>query len=209
MPVSCPYGGDRNNRKDKIRLADGGQSGTLSEMKITMIAALDRNRVIGTGHGGLPWRLPRDVAQFRAYTRGKFLLLGRKTYGEMTGWFTDQTPIVLSHRRDFSADGALVAHSIEEAVTEAFERGSPELVVCGGAAVYAAALPYADELRLTWVDTETTGQVTFPDFTVDHEWETLFEERHEKDAENAHAMTFTVLRRVKPSSLRPGRLHYL
>lgn len=209
MPVFSRYGEERNDRKDKIRLADGGQSGTLSDMKITMIAALDRNRVIGTGHGGLPWRLPRDVAQFRAYTRGKFLLLGRITHGEMTGWFTDQTPIVLSHRRDFSADGALTAHSIEEAVTEAFERGAPELVVCGGAAVYTAALPYADELRLTWVETETAGTVNFPNFTADHAWETLSEERHEADRENAHAITFTVLRRVKPSSLRPGRLHLL
>lgn len=178
-------------------------------MKITMIAALDRNRVIGTGSGGLPWRLPRDVAQFRLYTRGKTLLIGRRTFEEMRGWFTDQTPIVLSHRRDFAPVGSLAAHTVDEAVGEAFERGAPELVVCGGAAVYTAALPYADELRLTLVETAGDGPLRFPDYRAGHSWETLSEERHEADAENPLAMTFLTLRRISPSSLRPSRLHLL
>ncbi|MCB1078710.1 MAG: dihydrofolate reductase, partial [Verrucomicrobiae bacterium] len=85
-------------------------------MKISMIAALDRNRVIGTGNGGLPWRLPRDVSHFREYTQGKHLLIGRRTYEEMLGWFSDQVPIVLTHRRDYQPTIGLAAHTVDEAV---------------------------------------------------------------------------------------------
>lgn len=178
-------------------------------MKITMIAAMDRNRVIGGAAGGLPWRLPRDAQHFRDYTRGKHLLLGRRTYEEMLGWFTDQTPLVLTHRRDYQPATGRAAHTVDEAVAEAFELGAGELVVCGGGATFAAALPYADELRLTRVDAEVDGGAHFPDHEADHAWETVAEERHEADAENAHAMTFLTLRRVSPSSLRPSRLHLL
>lgn len=181
----------------------------MGGMKITMIAALDRDRAIGTAQGGLPWRLPRDVSHFRAYTQGKHLLLGRRTYEEMTGWFTDHTPLVLTRRRDYVPPVGRAAHTVDEAVAEAFELGAPELVVCGGASVYLAALPYADELRLTWIDAASGGTARFPDHEADHDWETLESVRHEADAANAHAMTFVTLRRLRPSSLRPSRLHLL
>ncbi len=178
-------------------------------MKVSMIAAMDRNRVIGTGEGGLPWHLPRDVRRFRSYTAGKHLLIGRRTIEEMDGWFTDQTPIVMTHQADYRPGRGRVAHSVDQAVTEAFEDGAPELVVSGGASVYAAALPYADELVLTLVDTATGDGVTFPDYEADTEWETISEEHHPADEENPFPMTFVNLRRVSPSSLRPGRLHLL
>ena len=96
-----------------------------------------------------------------------------------------------------------------EAITEAFEDGAPELVVCGGASVYRAALPYADELCLTLIDAEVEGEAVFPDYEAEIEWEKLSEESHPADAENAHPMTFVRLRRIRPSSLRPSRLHLL
>ncbi len=178
-------------------------------MKISMIAALDRHRVIGTGQGGVPWQLPRDVRHFRTYTEGKYLLIGRKTCEEMDGWFTNHRPILLTRGSGSAPNRGLVAHSVDEAITEAFEGGAAELVVCGGASVYTAALPYADELLLTRIDTDSGGDVLFPDYEMDHEWETLSEESHPADAENEHAMTFLHLRRVRPSSLRPSRLHLL
>lgn len=178
-------------------------------MKISMIAAMARNRVIGTGDGGIPWRLPRDTLHFRDYTAGKHLLLGRRTFGEMTGWFRAHIPIVLTRDERFEPAIGQVAHSVDEAITEAFEDGAPELVVCGGASVYRAALPYADELCLTLIDAEVEGEAVFPDYEAEIEWEKLSEESHPADAENAHPMTFVRLRRIRPSSLRPSRLHLL
>ncbi len=184
-------------------------------MKVSMIAAMDRQRVIGGKDGGIPWHLPRDIRHFREYTAGKHVLLGRRTWEEMDGWFTDQTPIVMTHRRDFEIDVGRVAHSAEEAVTEAFEDGAEELVVSGGAAVFAAALPYADELVLTKLDLSTFGEEVpddvprFPDYETEIEWEIVSEEQYPADEENETAMAFVRLRRVRPSSLRPGRLHLL
>lgn len=181
-----------------------------------MIAAMDRHRVIGYPEGGLPWRLPEDVRRFRAYTEGKHLLLGRRTFQEMTGWFSTHFPIVLTHERGFETSGpGRVAHTVEEAVTEAFEAGAKELVVIGGAKSFVAALPYADELVLTAVDTEVADAKgrdleslpRFPDYLDGIEWETLSEEHCPIDEENPMAMTFRTLRRLRPSSLRPGRLH--
>lgn len=95
-------------------------------------------------------------------------------------------------------------------MTEAFEDGALELVVSGGASVYEAALPYADELWLTRVDTEVSEPgPRFPNFESDIRWETLSEEHHQADDENTHPMTMIHLRRISPSSLRPGRLHLL
>ena len=177
-------------------------------MKITMVAALAHNRIIGTGTGGLPWNLPRDRARFREYTDGKHMLLGRKTFEEMNGWFTNQTPIILTSRSDYQADPGFTAHSVDEAITEAAEIGARELVVSGGASVYQAALPYADELVLTLVDADAEGEVVFPEYESEIEWETIFLQRFDPDAENEFPMTFLTLRRVSPSSLRPARLHH-
>jgi len=173
-----------------------------------MIAAMDRNRVIGDKDGGIPWKLPRDQKHFRAFSEGKHLLVGRRTYQEMTGWFESRVPVVLTSRRGFPApEGGLVAHSVDEAISETAERGVEELTVCGGAQAYEAALPYADELFLTRVETESGGVVRFPVFDEEITWETLSEEAFEADGANPFAMVFQRLRRVSPSSLRPARIH--
>lgn len=179
-----------------------------SQMHITMIAAMDRNRVIGSRDGGIPWKLPRDQNRFRAFTEGKHLLVGRRTYQEMVGWFGSRIPVVLSFQREFPApEGGLMAHSVDEAISETAERGGEELVVCGGAQVYEAALPYADELFLTRVDTESDGTILFPVFDKEIIWEKVSEEAFEADAANPFPMVFQRLRRVSPSSLRPARIH--
>lgn len=179
-------------------------------MHIIMIAAMDRNRVIGARGGGIPWTLPRDRERFRAFTEEKFLLVGRRTYEEMAGWFGSRTPVVLTTRRDFPApEGGLVAHNVEAAISESAERGAEELVVCGGGQVYEATLPYADELLLTFIDTQSGGVVRFPDFNEKITWEMVSEDAFEADEANPYAMVFRRLRRVTPASLRPMRIHLI
>ncbi|MDF1657157.1 MAG: dihydrofolate reductase [Verrucomicrobiales bacterium] len=178
-------------------------------MHITMISAMDRNRVIGSDNGGIPWHLPRDTRHFREFTLNKHLLLGRKTFAEMIAWFTGQTPIVLSRNAELQVDTGFVAYNVEEAISIAAEEGAAELTVCGGGAVYEAALPYTDELFLTRIDTEVEGTIYFPDFEQDIEWEEVSREEYPADGENPDAMTFLQLRRLHPSSLRPSRMHLL
>ena len=155
-----------------------------------MIAAMTRDRVIGTGQG-IPWHLPRDSAHFRAYTAGKCLLLGRKTYEEMLGWFTTQTPIVLTKSPNEPLEGEPSAvSSVEEAITLARLLGAEELVVSGGAQVYALAIEYADTLVLTRVQAVIPGQAVFPDFESSSAWHCDRRQAFDADAENAHAMEF-------------------
>lgn len=178
-------------------------------MHLTMISAMDLDRIIGKAEGGIPWHLPRDVKRFREFTQGKFLLLGRRTYEEMIGWFTDQTPLVLTRQSDLTVESGWVVRDIEEAISTAAEQGANELAICGGAAIYAEALPYTDELFLTLIDTKIGDGARFPDYECDIEWEEVSRESFAADRENEFAMTFLQLRRKHPSSLRPARLHLL
>lgn len=143
-------------------------------MIVTLIAALGRDRVIGSVSGGIPWDLPRDREHFRAYTARKWILVGRRTYGEMEGWFGERVPLVLTRDcafRPHSPSHRPVA-SVAAALDLARESGAGELVVCGGAEVYARCLPFADRLILTRLelDVRTPGAVRFPDFESGPLW---------------------------------------
>lgn len=177
-------------------------------MHVTLIAALARNRVIGTGEGGIPWDLPKDRERFREFTAGKALLLGRVTFEEMEGWFSDQTPIVMTSRENYEVADGVVVRRVEEAITIAAERGAEELCVCGGAHLYQIALPYVDEMFLTRVETDVAGELRFPDYEEAIRWETVAEESHPADPDHEYGFTFLHLRREHPSSLRPGRMHW-
>lgn len=178
-------------------------------MIITMISAIAESRVIATGHGGIPWHLPRDTQYFREFTAGKHLLLGRRTFEEMAGWFVDHTPIILTTNENYRPSIGIAVGCVDEAIAKAGENGASELAVCGGASVYAAALPYADELFLTKIEAEIDGTAQFPDYLSEIEWETVSTESFPPDAENDYSMTFVHLRRIAPSSQRPARLKTL
>jgi dihydrofolate reductase len=165
--------------------------------EVTMIVAMTQNRVIGSRNGGIPWSLPRDKAHFRSRTSGRWLLVGRTTYLEMTGWFGDRTPIVLTRSSSFKPDlkGHRIAGSVADAVELAANNGVHELVVCGGSAIYDAALPYADRLIVTKVsfDDEVIAPVYFPDFETNLEWKLTGREQWNCDEENtlqAEMLTF-------------------
>ena len=180
-------------------------------MIVSMIAALAENRVIGSASGGIPWSLPRDRDHFRAYTEGKWLLLGRKTYEEMDGWFTDQTPLILT--RDPAYIPGHPAHrpviSPAAAIDLARRHGATELVVCGGTGVYAAAIGLANKLVITRVgkQVDVADPVFFPDFETSGEWKTDYAETWSCDAENPLPMRLKIYRRVACGTSSPGNNH--
>ena len=162
-------------------------------MKISLIAALDENRLIGSDRG-IPWHLPRDIQHFRSFTTDKAMLLGRRTFEEMSGWFTTQRPIVLSRERDYSPQGAVLAAGVREAVALAIANEEEYLVVAGGAQIYELALPVADELLITEVHAKFSGNAYFPAI-LPEDWQETSRERFEVDGENAHPMSFVRYRR--------------
>jgi dihydrofolate reductase len=126
---------------------------------IALIWAQSANGVIGAD-GELPWRLPEDMARFRALTSGSTVVMGRRTWESLPLRFRplpDRRNIVLSRQPSYDAPGAEIRADVATALA-----GAGDIWVIGGAAVYAAALPVADRLSITDVDGDFDGDVHAP-----------------------------------------------
>ncbi|MDD3354191.1 dihydrofolate reductase [Zoogloea sp.] len=135
---------------------------------IALIAACARGGVIGLDNR-LPWHLPEDMKFFRETTRGKPVIMGRKTWESLPGAFRPlpgRRNIVVSRNAGYQADGATVAGGLSEALAAA---GAADTVfVIGGAELYRQALPMADRLYLTEIDEDFAGDACFPEFATEH-----------------------------------------
>ena len=131
---------------------------------IVLVAAVARNGVVGRA-GALPWHLPEDLAHFRAVTKGLPVLMGRKTWDSLPARFRPlpgRRNIVVTRQPGWRAAGAESAPSLDAALALAAD--APRVCVIGGAELYAAALPRADELLLTEVAQDFDGDAHFPPF---------------------------------------------
>ncbi|AGY92786.1 hypothetical protein SPICUR_09330 [Spiribacter curvatus] len=155
-------------------------------MQITFVVAMTDNRVIGQGND-LPWRLPDDMRHFVALTRDKPIVMGRRNYQSIGRPLPRRQNIVMTRDPDWSAPGVEVVHSVAAAIAAAGE--VDELMVIGGAAIYAAFLPRADRIELTRVRTELAGDTWFPVFEGP-DWQRTATTHHPADAEHAYPMDF-------------------
>ena len=130
--------------------------------RITLVAAVADNGVIGAS-GGIPWRIPEDFAHFKRATLGHTLVMGRATYDSIGRALPGRTTIVLTRDPFWSAPDVEVAASLEDALALAADLQG-EVMVAGGAAVYAAALPVADAQILTEVHLSPEGDTFYPDW---------------------------------------------
>lgn len=152
-------------------------------MRVTLVAAVAQNGVIGRG-GDLPWRLPEDLKQFKRLTLDHPIVMGRKTWESLPSLLPRRSHIVLSRRAAYDAPGAEVAHDLDEALARAAQHDA-EVFVIGGAAIFAGALPRADRLVITHVDAEVEGDTYFP--SVDWSgWRAVEEHAHPADARHAY-----------------------
>ena len=161
-------------------------------MIISLIAAMDKNRVIGKG-GKLPWNLPADMKYFKDKTLGKPIIMGRKTYESLGKPLPNRTNIIITRDRDYKAEGCIVVHSAEEALKAA--EGNEEVMIIGGSQIYKELLPKTNRMYLTIVDADFEGDTFFPDYDV-KEWKETAYEEHERDAENQYNYTFLILEKV-------------
>jgi dihydrofolate reductase len=118
------------------------------------------NRVIGAD-GRLPWHLPADLRRFKAATMGHHLIMGRSTFESIGRALPGRTSIVLTRDPDATFPGALVAHSLPEAIAAA--AGDPEVFIVGGEEVFRSALPIADRILLTEIALDVAGDTVFPE----------------------------------------------
>jgi dihydrofolate reductase len=143
--------------------------------RVVLVAAVARNGVIGDGPD-IPWHIPGEQAEFKQLTLGQVLVMGRTTYESIGRPLPGRTTVVLTRDPGWTADGVHVAHTVEEALALA-DTLPGEAMVVGGAQVYAAVLPVADEQVITEVPLEPPGDVTYPDFPRE-EWEEVRRDRH-------------------------------
>ncbi|MGG1312361.1 MULTISPECIES: dihydrofolate reductase [Cohnella] len=154
-------------------------------MPITMIAAVARNGVIGADNN-LPWRLPADMAFFKAQTMGKPVLMGSKTFRSLKRPLAGRTNVILSRSMTEAPPGCVLVRSIAEALER--YRDQP-LMVIGGADVYRQMLPYADRLLLTEVEAEVEGDAFFPEFDR-RKWRLISRTPVAPDEKHAFAFAF-------------------
>ena len=140
-------------------------------MRLTLVVAVASNGVIGRD-GGLPWPRTGDLRQFKALTYGHPLVMGRRTYESIGRPLPGRTTVVVTRDPDWSAEGVVVRHSVDDAIATAAALDD-EVFVVGGAQVYAATLPRADRLVVTWVDQAPVGDTLLPavDWAEWHETE--------------------------------------
>ncbi len=134
---------------------------------ICLVVAMARNRVIGRGLK-LPWHLPGDLRHFRALTIGKPVIMGRRTWDSIGRPLPGRTNIVVTRNPEFGAEGARRCPDLDSALELARDvaliDGVDEIMVIGGAQLYALALPLADRIYLTEVLVDVDGDVLFPEF---------------------------------------------
>lgn len=152
----------------------------MSKGRVSLIVAMARNRVIGSDNG-LPWHLPEDLKRFKAVTMGKPVIMGRKTFQSIETRLKKPLPgrfnTVIS-RGGFSYPGVDVFPDLETALFEVGEEfPGQEILILGGASVYAQALPVVERMYLTLLDLDVCGDAVFPEFNAE-EWEETARETH-------------------------------
>ena len=156
-----------------------------SRLPLAMIAALAENRVIGIDNR-LPWHLPADLKHFKALTLGKPIIMGRKTWDSLGRPLPGRLNLVVSRQAGLQLEGAEVFTSLEAALQRADawarEEEAEELMLIGGAQLYAEALPVAERLYLTRVALSPAGDAHFPEVD-ESRWHLASSIEHEATAE--------------------------
>jgi len=167
-------------------------------IKLSVIVAVSENGVIGRNNA-LPWYLPADLQYFKRTTMGKPIVMGRKTFESIGRPLPGRSNIVVSANPDYTAEGVSVVSSLAEAVQLAEDialiDGSQELMVIGGAAIYAAAIPEADRLYVTEVHANIEGDAYLGGIDWSS-WRECSRERHEAIDPNPYDFSFVRYERV-------------
>lgn len=145
-------------------------------MRVHLIVAMSRNRVIGA-KGGMPWHLSEDLKRFKRLTMGHPIIMGRKTWDSLPKQpLPGRENIIVTRQTDYRAEGATVAHSLDEALAHARTAGATDAFVIGGGELFLLALPVADTLELTRIERDFEGDTLFPE--LGEVWKETAREAH-------------------------------
>jgi len=139
-----------------------------------LVVARAQNGVIGRD-GKLPWHLPADLRRFKALTMNTVMVMGRKTFESLPGLLPGRRHVVLTRNAYWHAEGAQVAHDIDE--TFLLAAGQP-ISIIGGADIFALFLPLADRIELTEVLADVPGDTIIDDPRETGDWRVTFTVEH-------------------------------
>jgi dihydrofolate reductase len=159
-----------------------------------------KNRVIGADDR-IPWHLPNELKLFKGLTMGHHIVMGRRTYESINRLLPGRTTVIVTRQPDYAVHGALVVHSVAEALEAA--RSDDEVFVIGGAELFRETLPIADRIYLTVVDAEPAGDTFMPEFDMS-EWRQASTQSFAADEKHAHAYRFAILDRIPAVRSRPS-----
>lgn len=164
----------------------------MSFARFSIIAAMASNRVIGVNNT-LPWRLPADLAHFKALTLGHHIIMGRKTYESLGRPLPGRISVIVSRDQTLFFPGCIVVHTLGDAMAAC--EGDDEAFFIGGADIYRQALDVADRMYLTEVKTEVPGDAWFPEFDR-AVWQEAARESRLADEKNGFDYDFVTFDRV-------------
>lgn len=166
-------------------------------MKISMIAAMTQNRVIGKNND-LPWSLPDDFAYFKRVTSGHHVIMGRKNFDSLPAKFKplpNRKNLVVTRNTDFSYPGVSVFHSLEAAVDSARADGETEAFIIGGGEIYKLGLAIADTIYLTEINGVIAGDTHFPVFDKTC-WKESARVHHMQDEKHQYSFDFVIYEKL-------------
>ena len=162
-------------------------------MIISAIVAKAKNNIIGKDND-LPWHLPDDLKWFKEKTRGRHVIMGRKSFDSLGKPLPKRVNIVITRDKNFAHSGLEIVHSIPEALRFAQAEGEEEVFILGGGNIYTQTMEIWDRLYLTEVNAEPEGDTLFP--VVDYsKYDQVFEEAHQQDEKHAYGFTFKIFDR--------------
>lgn len=156
-------------------------------MKISLIVAQSKNHVIGKNNK-MPWHLPADLKNFKNITMGKPIIMGRRTFESIGKPLPGRRNIVISRDTHLQIAGCDVFHSIEDALSSV--KNESEVMIIGGANLYAQTISCAHTIYLTVIDAEFDGDTFFP--ALSDGWVLQSEEKFSADEKNHYAYCFQV-----------------
>lgn len=162
---------------------------------IAMMMAMDKNKLIGQD-GGLPWKIPGELAYFKRVTMGKPVVMGRKTFDSIGKPLPGRTNIVVTRNSEWSSEGVVVVNSLDDAIAASQDalndQPADEIMIIGGASLCRDAMGITQRLYLTVVDKAYEGDTWLDSFNW-NDWTVVSEDKQSLEDTDGLPVTYWVL----------------
>ncbi|MEC0268866.1 dihydrofolate reductase [Paenibacillus anseongense] len=160
-------------------------------MEIYLIAAMDKNRVIGKDND-IPWRIPNDWRYVNKITKGHTIVLGRRNFESIGKVLPDRRNIILSRDTELNIEGCEMAHSIQKVFDLC--QNEEKIFIFGGEQIYKLFMPYVKKMYVTKIHYEFEGDTFFPEIDFS-EWKEISVEKGITDSKNPYTYFFHIYER--------------